>query len=58
MAADAAGAGVDGQGNGVVMMNEGDVLQVITGNGGDETGAIVGVVTSGGHSPCLKAGIA
>ncbi len=24
----------------------------------DETGAVVGVVTSGGHSPCLKAGIA
>jgi aminomethyltransferase len=24
----------------------------------DETGAVIGVVTSGGHSPCLKAGIA
>ncbi len=48
-----AGGGVDGQGNGVVMMNEGDVLQVMTGNGGDETGAIVTadkpVQVVGGH---------
>ena len=48
-----AGGGVDGQGNGVVMMNEGDVLQVMTGNGGDETGTIVTadkpVQVVGGH---------
>jgi hypothetical protein len=48
-----AGGGVDAQGNGVVMMNEGDVLQVITGNNGDETGAIVAadkpVQVVGGH---------
>lgn len=48
-----AGGGVDAQGNGVVMMNEGDVLQVITGNNGDKTGAIVAadkpVQVVGGH---------
>ena len=36
-----AGGGVDAQGNGVVIMNEGDVLQVITNNGGDLTGSII-----------------
>jgi hypothetical protein len=36
-----AGGGVDASGNGVVMMNEGDVLQVMNANGGDLTGMIV-----------------
>ena len=36
-----AGAGVDAQGKGVVVLNEGDVLQVITAAGGDHTGTIV-----------------
>jgi hypothetical protein len=48
-----AGGGVDGQGNGVIVMNEGDVLQVITENGGDLTGTIVTadkpVQVLGGH---------
>ncbi len=47
------GGGVDGQGNGVVLMNEGDVLQVMTGNGGDLTGSIIAadkpVQVLGGH---------
>ncbi|MCB9754338.1 MAG: hypothetical protein H6713_30720 [Myxococcales bacterium] len=48
-----AGAGLDGNGNGVVMMDEGDVLQVVTANGGDQTGAFVHadkpVQVIGGH---------
>ncbi|MCB9702326.1 MAG: hypothetical protein H6711_10560 [Myxococcales bacterium] len=48
-----AGGGVDGQGNGQVMLNEGDVLQVVTGNGGDLTGTIVNadkpIQVLGGH---------
>jgi len=48
-----AGGGVDGQGNGVVVMNEGDVLQVITASGGELTGSIVTadkpVQVMGGH---------
>ena len=47
------GGGVDGQGNGVVVMNEGDVLQVITASGGELTGSIVTadkpVQVMGGH---------
>ncbi len=35
------GGGVDSQGNGVVMLNEGDVLQVLTEAGGDLTGTII-----------------
>ncbi len=35
------GAGVDGQGNGVVMLDSSDVLQVFTGPGGDLTGSII-----------------
>ncbi len=48
-----AGGGVDGNGNGVVVLNEGDVLQVITGSGGDLTGSLVAadkpVQVVGGH---------
>ncbi len=48
-----AGAGVDNQGNGVVMLNAGDVLQVVTANGGDLTGSIIAadkpVQVLGGH---------
>ncbi|HEY8378246.1 MAG TPA: IgGFc-binding protein, partial [Nannocystis sp.] len=48
-----AGAGVDNQGNGVVVLNEGDVLQVVTANGGDLTGSSVTadkpVQVIGGH---------
>ena len=48
-----AGAGVDGQGNGVVMLNEGDVLQVFSTFGGDGTGTFVAadkpVQVLGGH---------
>jgi len=36
-----AGGGVDGQGGGLVTLNEGDVLQVVTGNGGDVTGTMI-----------------
>ncbi len=48
-----AGAGINGQGNGVVMLNEGDVLQITSAAGGDMTGAIVKadkpVQVLGGH---------
>jgi hypothetical protein len=48
-----AGGGVDGQGNGVVTLNEGDVLQVVTGNGGDLTGTLLSadkpIQVLGGH---------
>ncbi|MFZ6181845.1 IgGFc-binding protein [Nannocystis pusilla] len=48
-----AGGGVDGQGNGVVVLNEGDVIQVLSATNGDETGAIVTadkpVQVFGGH---------
>ncbi len=48
-----AGGGVDGQGNGVVVLNEGDVLQLITASGGEFTGSIVSadkpVQVMGGH---------
>ncbi len=47
------GAGVDGQGNGVVTLNEGDVLQVVTAASGDLTGTIVNadkpIQVLGGH---------
>jgi hypothetical protein len=33
-------AGSTAEGNGVVVLNEGDVLQVMTGNGGDLTGTL------------------
>jgi len=36
-----AGAGVGADGNGVVMLDEGDVLQVIAANNGDPTGTVV-----------------
>jgi len=48
-----AGGGVDALGNGVVVLNEGDVLQVITAAGGELTGSIVAadkpVQVIGGH---------
>ena len=47
------GGGVDGSGNGVVVLNEGDVLQLITASGGELTGSIVSadkpVQVLGGH---------
>ncbi|MCA9661902.1 MAG: IgGFc-binding protein [Myxococcales bacterium] len=47
------GGGVDSQGNGQVMLNEGDVLQVVTANGGDLTGTMVSadkpIQVLGGH---------
>jgi len=47
------GAGVDSQGNGVVTLNEGDVLQVVTAANGDLTGTIVNadkpIQVLGGH---------
>ena len=48
-----AGGGVDSLGNGVVVLNEGDVLQLVTASGGEFTGAIVSadkpVQVMGGH---------
>ncbi len=48
-----AGGGVDAQGNGVVVLNEGDVLQVMSATGGDGTGSFVTadkpVQVFGGH---------
>ena len=48
-----AGGGVDAQGKGVVMLDEGDVLQVITATGGDHTGTLVNadkpIQVLGGH---------
>ena len=48
-----AGGGIDAQGNGVVTLGEGDVLQITVANGGDPTGSIVTadkpVQVLGGH---------
>ena len=48
-----AGGGIDGAGNGVVVMNEGDVLQVLSAGGGDLTGTLVNadkpIQVLGGH---------
>ena len=47
------GGGVDGSGNGVVVLNEGDVLQVTTAGGSDLTGSLITadkpVQVLGGH---------